>query len=227
MISVIIPTLNEVKNLPHLLVRLGNETTKHEVIVVDGGSDDGTPDAARRYGAQVVEMDAGRGNQLRRGAEQASGGILLFLHADSEFPVGGLNSIDQIFATSTEIVGGNFRLLFGGKTKFSRLLTCYYALIRSCGYYYGDSAIFVLRKVYDTIGGVRPIALMEDFDFVRRMERFGKTMCIKDPPLVTSSRRFENRNLIGVVFSWLKIHILYRLGVSPKRLAEIYYCRRY
>jgi hypothetical protein len=92
------------------------------------------------------------------------------------------------------LVGGNFRLVFDGASRFSKWLTCFYAQIRWLGFYYGDSGIFVRRRVYDNVGGFRPIALMEDWDFVRRLERSGKTCCIADPALITSSRRFAGRS---------------------------------
>ena len=63
---------------------------------------------------------------------------------------------------------------------------------------------------------------MEDLDFVRRLERFGRTCCIKDPPLITSSRRFDRRHPLNIVYGWAKLHALFWLGVSPDRLAEIY-----
>ena len=88
--------------------------------------------------------------------------------------------------------------------------------------YYGDSAIFVRRDVSKHLGGMRPIALMEDLNFVRRLEKFGPTVCIEDPPLITSSRRFEGRNPIFIVLGWLTTHILYRFDVSPETLAAIY-----
>lgn len=120
------------------------------------------------------------------------------------------------------MVGGNFRLLFDGDSGFSRWLTGFYAWIRARGLYYGDSAIFVRRRVYQDLGGLRPLALMEDYDFTRRLERRGKTRCIDDPPLVTSSRRFEGRRPTSIVLGWLKIHALYHLGISPDRLARLY-----
>jgi glycosyltransferase involved in cell wall biosynthesis len=120
MISVVIPTLNEAHNLPRLLAKLQQETTASEIIVVDGGSSDATTALARRLGARVVDSDPGRGVQLRRGADAASGDVLLFLHADSEFPAGGLERITESLAASADIVGGNFRLLFDGGSRFSR-----------------------------------------------------------------------------------------------------------
>jgi rSAM/selenodomain-associated transferase 2 len=222
MISVIIPTLNEERSLPALLSRLGEEQGGHEIIVVDGGSTDATARLARGHGVRVLTAPPGRGTQLCHGAGAASGTILLFLHADSIFPRGGLKRIETALVEEPRLVGGNFRLLFDGATPFSRWLIGFYARIRRIGLYYGDSGIFVRRQAYEALGGIRPMALMEDLDFVRRMERFGKTCCIIDPPLITSSRRFAGRRAPAIVFGWLKLHALFYLGVSPDRLAALY-----
>ena len=164
----------------------------------------------------------GRGQQLHAGAEAAGGDVLLFLHADCVLPPGALAQIEACLARSPAAVGGNFRLLFDGDTRFSRWLTGFYAWMRRYGLYYGDSAVFVRRRVYRAIGGIRPIALMEDYDFTRRLERAGPTLCITEPPLVTSSRRFTGRRADAIVWGWVKIHALYYLGVSPSRLARLY-----
>ncbi len=201
-ISVIIPTLNESANLARLLRRLDSEDVAHEVIVVDGGSRDNTLDLAREHGATVIQSPAGRGRQLRRGADAASGEILFFLHADSVLPEGGLLRIEETLSASPELVGGNFRLLFDGDTGFSRWLTGFYAWIRRRGLYYGDSGVFVRRSAYDALGGIRPISLMEDFDFTRRLEKLGETCCIEAPPLVTSSRRFQGKHPVRIVCGW-------------------------
>ena len=120
------------------------------------------------------------------------------------------------------MVGGNFRILFDGGGGFDRWLTGFYAWFRRYGLYYGDSGIYVRREAYRAMGGLRPIAVMEDFDFTRRLERYGETCCIADPPLVTSSRRFRGRHPVAIVWGWLKIHALYYFGVSPDRLARMY-----
>ena len=164
MITVIIPTLNEAPNVARLVHRLSREGAAHEVIVVDGGSADDTVGQALRHGATVIRSPAGRGHQLRRGADAAGGEILLFLHADCVFPTGGLLRIEETLAAAPRLVGGNFRLLFDGDTAFSRRLTDFYAWIRCRGLYYGDSGVFVRREAYDAMGGIRPIAVMEDFD---------------------------------------------------------------
>lgn len=222
MISVVIPTLNEAGTLARLLAELAAETVPHEVIVADGGSDDGTPAVAVAGGARLVVAPRGRGQQLAAGAAAAAGNILLFLHADSRFPAGGLDGIAERLAAEPPLGGGNFRLLFDGGDGFSRWLDGFYAFIRRHGLYYGDSGIFVRRAVYDRLGGIRPIALMEDYDFVRRLERSGPTCCIAEPPLHTSSRRFRGRQPAAIVAGWLWIHALFHLGMAPDRLARLY-----
>lgn len=222
LISVIIPTLDEVDKLPGLLADLAHQGAAHEVIVADGGSRDGTADLAQTRGATVLRAPRGRGQQLAEGAALARGDVLLFLHADSRFPTGGLARVADALAANPATVGGNFRLIFDGNDRFSLWLNDFYAWIRGHGFYYGDSGIFMRQSVYRQIGGVRPIALMEDYDLVRRLEAAGPTCCIDYPPLVTSSRRFEGRHPIAIVAGWLAIHALYYIGLPPRRLAVLY-----
>jgi glycosyltransferase involved in cell wall biosynthesis len=122
-ISVVIPTLDEAACLPGLLARLSEETPRPEIIVADGGSRDGTDRIALDHGARLVHAPRGRGQQLAAGAAAAGGGILLFLHADTDFPAGGLAAIAEALEGERELLGGNFRLVFDGATGFSRWLT--------------------------------------------------------------------------------------------------------
>jgi hypothetical protein len=85
-----------------------------------------------------------------------------------------------------------------------------------------DFGTFARRAVYQTLGGFHPIPLMEDLDLVRRLERFGRTCCIRDPPLITSSRRFEGRRPLGIFFGWVRLNAVFWVSVSPDRLAEIH-----
>ncbi|MFP6711681.1 MAG: TIGR04283 family arsenosugar biosynthesis glycosyltransferase [Rhodospirillales bacterium] len=223
MISVIIPTLNEAEYLASLLDSLARQKSDHQLLVVDGGSTDGTQNIAHKYSAEFVMSAKGRGQQLKAGAEFARGDILLFLHADSQFPSSGLAAIEKHIGDQANCVGGNFRLIFDGDTGFSRWLTKFYAWIRKRGVYYGDSGVFVRRGIYDKIGGIKAMALMEDFNFNRRMEKAGPTCCIIEPALITSSRKFEGRRSSAIIWGWLKIHALYYLRISPEKLAQYYY----
>lgn len=220
-ISVIIPTLNEAQSLPAALAAVAGRNTPSDIIVCDGGSTDETLDVARRYGATVVSSQRGRGQQLHAGAARATGDILLFLHADTVLAPGALHAVRTALADPS-LGGGNFRVLFDGPSAFACWLTGFYAWLRRNGLYYGDSVVFIRRSVFDTIGGIRPIALMEDYDLTRRLERHGPTICIDDPPVVTSSRRFDGRRPWRIFTQWLVIHALYHARVSPDRLAKLY-----
>lgn len=222
MISVVIPIVNEAARLPALLRVLAGESAIGEVIVVDGASDDGGPAVARAFGAQVLTTERSRGAQLNAGAAMASGDVLWFLHADSRPSPGCVAAISDALDADPEVVGGNFRLFFDGDDGFSRWLDGFYGWIRRHGFYYGDSGVFVRRKTYDALGGIQALALMEDYDFNRRLERAGRTVCLCQPAMVTSSRRFRGRHPVAIVSGWLLIHALFHCGVDPARLARLY-----
>ena len=225
LISVVIPTLNEQAALGRLLQELeADRSASFETIVSDGGSEDATDFVARGAGATVACGPQGRGQQLATGASVARGDIIWFLHADSRIAPGSLKAIRNAVGRNGA-TGGNFRLVFDGQDGFSDWLTGFYAWFRRRGLYYGDSGIFIRRDVLDAIGGVRPIALMEDYDLSRRLERHGGTCCIESPALTTSSRKFANRHPAVIFYGWLKMHALYAIGVSPTRLARLYYRR--
>lgn len=227
MISIIIPTLNESANLPALLAALTDESAANEIIVVDGGSTDGTQEIARRSGVRVIEAAPGRGNQLRVGAAAATYDVLWFLHADCRVASGACAAICRELAAVPNAPGGNFRLLFDGDDKFSRWLDGFYARIRAKGIYYGDSGVFVRRSAYEALGGIPPLALMEDYDFNRRLERLGPTVMIENPPLITSSRRFAGRRKWAIITGWLLIHALFYLRVPAPWLAWLYDSNRH
>ncbi|WP_299619839.1 TIGR04283 family arsenosugar biosynthesis glycosyltransferase [Pelagibius sp.] len=220
-LSIVIPTLNEAERIGALVEALRRQDPDSDILVIDGGSSDETLSRALKAGARALRGVRGRGQQLALGAEVAEGDVILFLHADSTLGNGALKALREALADPA-VAGGNFRILFDGARRFDRWLTGFYAWFRRRGLYYGDSAIFVRRSVLEAIGGIRPVALMEDFDLCRRLERHGKTVCIEEPPVVTSSRRFEQRWPPRIVAGWLLIHGLYYLGLSPDLLARIY-----
>lgn len=221
MISVIIPTFNEAARLQALLAKLADTDELYEVIISDGGSDDDTVDIAMTWGARCEIGPLGRGQQLVRGADIAHGEILLFLHADTGLPANALTQIRKALETPF-VMGGNFKLRFDGDSEFASWLNGYYAWLRSKGFYYGDSAVFVRRTAYNKLGGILPISLMEDYDFVRRMERAGCTVCLNDPGATTSSRRFEGREPWRIFWQWIYLHALFHLRVPSSVLAKLY-----
>ena len=215
--SVIIPTLNEAPRIAGLLERVRADAPDCEIIVVDGGSTDDTAALAAASGATVLQAGRGRGRQLAFGAGEARGNVLVFLHADTVWPAGAFTALRRE-TSDVDVIGGNFRLVFDGGTRFADWLTDFYAWFRGHGLYYGDSVIFIRRDIYQALGGIRPMPVMEDFDLRQRMERHGGTVCVQDPPIVTSSRRFKNRHPAAIFMHWLVVHGLYYAGLSNGRL---------
>lgn len=227
MISIIIPTLNEIVALPSLLAVLTSETVEKEIILVDGGSDDGTWEEALSWtehnpSVYALQSEPGRGKQLQVGVNKAEGDILFFLHADTSLQTGTLEAIQNAFTDNPMLIGGNFQLVFEGKRLFYRFMNHFYGWIRLFGLYYGDSGTFIRRSAYDALGGFRSLPIMEDYDLVRRMERYGRTCCIQEPVITTSTRRFEGKTPLQMFWLWGKMHVLYALGVSGTRLEKHY-----
>jgi rSAM/selenodomain-associated transferase 2 len=218
MISVIIPTYNEEATIGVLLSQLREQAPEGDIVVADGSSADSTAALAQAF-ARVVVTPANRGLQLNRGARAAHGEVLLFLHADVEFPAGGLAAIERVLA-DPDVVGGNFTLEFSGGDFPSRVFTRIDRWRRRFGIFYGDSGIFVRREVFERLGGFREWPVLEDYDFARRMLRAGKSVCL--PQVVRVSSRRWNGRLLRTLAAWLFIQSLYFLRVPPAWLARWY-----
>ncbi len=218
-LSIIIPTLNEAAMIRQLASSLNHLRGQVELIVADGGSQDETVVRARECGLQVIEAPHGRGRQMNAGANLASGDVLLFLHADTQLPEGALTMIESLLEDE-RVCGGNFSLIFDGKSREARLLTRLYPLLRLGGMCYGDSAIFIRRSVFEQLGGYRDYPIFEDCDLYRRMRKIGKFVRLP-AAAVTSSRRFEGRFLRTFAL-WATMQVLYWLGVDPNRLNRWY-----
>ncbi len=225
LVSVLVPTLDEARELPRLLDHLAALHGRWEIIVADGGSRDGTPAIAREHPARprLVEQRGGRAAQLNAAARTAGGELLLFVHADSRLPCDAYASLAEACRTPA-VVGGNFALRFGNDgaaAPFERTLGAVYRLQRRHGFYYGDSSIWVTRAAFAALGGYREIAIMDDYDFVRRLERSGPTRCLPGPA-TTSSRRWRAAGITRTVLTWFVIRWLFVAGVGPARLARLY-----
>lgn len=192
-----------------------------EVIVADADSPDGTAALARASGAFVVTAPRGRGPQLDAGARAATGDVLIFLHADATLGPGARGAICQAL-TDPQVQGGNFRLVFEPRTRWARVFSWANDVRRRwLRIYYGDSALFVRREVFQTLGGFSPLPLFEDYEMVRRLERRGRTTYLRSVEVSASARRFQHAPF-RTLFVWTGLQILYSAGVSPARLARLY-----
>jgi rSAM/selenodomain-associated transferase 2 len=225
MVSIIVPALNEASHIAGTVAALRALEGEKEILLVDGGSDDETMLVAAHFGATVLQSSRGRGTQQHAGAVAARGSVLWFVHADTIPPPDAISHI-KIALEDSSVVGGNFGLTFDGPSRAARQLTAIYPTLRRLNLCYGDSGIFVRRPVYDAIGGFRSFALFEDLDLLKRLRRAGRFVHLKTR-IVTSSRRFEDRNFGAMWMHWTALQILYWAGVHPNTLANWYRQARY
>jgi rSAM/selenodomain-associated transferase 2 len=219
-LSVIIPTLNEARCIEATLDAVARLRGRVEVIVVDGGSSDGTADLVRRREMGLIEAERGRGSQLHAGACAAGGEVLWFLHADTLPPEDAAECIAAALVDPA-VVGGHFAIRFDGRRAAARVLTWIYPRLRWLGLCYGDSGIFVRREAYQRAGGFRPYPIFEDLDLLRRLGRLGRLARLP-AAVVTSSRRFEGRSFTLTFAWWTVLQVLYWAGVPPRMLGRMY-----
>lgn len=219
-ISVVIPTLNAEDTLGAAIASVGGQVL--EVIVVDGGSSDGTERIAEAESARLVTSERGRGEQLSAGGAAAASDWLLFLHADTRLSADWQNEAAHFIGDPANAGrAAVFTFALDDPSPQARRLERIVAWrTRRLGLPYGDQALLISRQFYDRLGGFRPMPLMEDVDIVRRIGR--RNLAVLKASAVTSSARYRRggwwarpaRNIICLT--------LYFLGVPPRMLARIY-----
>jgi rSAM/selenodomain-associated transferase 2 len=218
-VSVIIPALNEAERI-EAAVRSAFDAGACEVLVSDGGSSDATRDLAMAAGAVVISGETRRARQMNRAADQATGNVVLFLHADTTLPSTAVR--DALDAVANGALLGGFRLSFREPSRRLRLAAAMINLRTSltrCPW--GDQAQFLSREVFLRQGGFRDMAILEDYELAVRMKRQGRTV-ILPTPVITSGRRFLAKGILRTaVINW-RIILGWRLGVSPEELAKKY-----
>ena len=223
-ISVIVPVLNEAKTIAATLEALRG-LAPYETIVVDGYSADGTALIAANFAVKIYTSERGRARQMNYGAQQASGDVLLFLHADTRLPGSALADIAGALK-NPGCVAGRFDVELDGKhwllPVVARLIS-YRSRISKVGT--GDQAIFVRREVFERMKGFPEVPLMEDIAFCRALKRLGGIACLRSR-VVTSARRWEADGVWRTILRMWIIKLLYFAGVSPARLKRFYADRR-
>ncbi len=214
-ISVIVPVYNEEKIIHGTLENLSKHSPG-EIIVVDGGSTDGTVPIASQW-AKVIRSSKGRAHQMNIGARCAKGDVFLFLHADTRLPEYGLEKIMREISEGSE--AGRFRMCFDDR---SWLFKIYESYTRFHFFSYGDQGFFVTRNVFETLAGFNESVPFEDIDFYRRLRRLTKPVIIEDP-VVTSARRFSNVGLVRQKIINLLLVGLYSFGADVRHLKNKLY----
>jgi rSAM/selenodomain-associated transferase 2 len=220
-LSVIIPVWMEAGSVTATLRALRPiRAHGHEVIVVDGGSTDGTGDLARPLCDRVVSSEKGRAVQMNAGAAVARGELLLFLHADTRLPHNALDHLAGFFRSRR--AWGRFDVRLSGQRPVFRMIAWFMnQRSRLTGICTGDQAMFVRRDVFEALAGFHPMPLMEDVEFSRRLCLVSRPFCIKEP-VVTDSRRWEKYGTWRTIFLMWQLRWRYWRGQSPESLAQIY-----
>ncbi len=208
--------------MPRLLARLRSlERQGCEVLIVDGGSDDGGAERATQAGFRVLSSPKGRARQMNQGAAHATGDVLLFLHADTELPDGAPVSIRRALQRSGA-PWGRFDVVIDGTHPMLRVVAKLMNLrSRWTGIATGDQAIFVTRAAFDVVGGFPDQPLMEDIELSRRLLQRARPACIGDPVL-TSGRRWESRGVWRTVLLMWRLRWAYWRGAPAEQLAQRY-----
>lgn len=219
-ISVIIPTLNEERNIAKALENARG--VKIERIVADGGSNDRTRDIVKEYNVKLIYSNKGRAIQQNAGAQCAKGEILLFLHADSSLPRGFDSAIRQAYVNNFSF--GAFSLgIDAGGLGFRATEIIANARSKYLGLPYGDQAIFVDKKLFEDVGGFPIIPIMEDFLLIKNLTKItGTKPKILSQKVMTSPRRWQQHGLCRVFFINQLVILGYYAGVSPDELANFY-----
>lgn len=220
-LSVVVPTLQAASVLPGTLEAL-RPGAPGQVIVVDGGSSDGTSQIAEREGARLIAAERGRGCQLAAGARAASGNWLLFLHADTRLAAGWPLAAQSFMAKTGEgWRAGWFRLAFDDQSSAARRVA---GLAnwrsRRLGLPYGDQGLLIPRSFYQALGGYGRQPLMEDVELVRRIGR--RRLAELPATAVTSADRYRRGGWWGRPARNLTLLGLFFLGVPPTLLARLY-----
>lgn len=223
-ISIVVPVYNESAALPGFLDAMESlleaDPRGTELVLVDGGSDDGTVEHARRAGWPVHPVGRGRALQMNEGARRAGGDLFLFLHVDTRLPAGALERIRR--AVEEGALGGWFAVRLDSERPLlrlaGRLITWRSRLTRVAS---GDQAIFIRREAFEELGGYAALPLFEDLDLCRRLKRLGRVVSL-EPPVVTSCRRWERWGIWRTILKMWALRGLYYIGVDAALLARYY-----
>ncbi len=219
-LSIIVPVLNEADGVVDALAVLAPARANGvEVIVVDGGSQDGTADLARPHCDRVIAAPRGRATQMNAGAAAARGGVLLFLHADTRLPA----DADVMVLSGLQRSGrcwGRFDVTIDGRHPLLPMVAALMNLrSRLTGICTGDQAMFLTRSAF--AGGFPEIPLMEDIALSKRLKRVSRPLCLA-ARVTTSGRRWETRGVVRTILLMWRLRLAYFFGASPDALARRY-----
>jgi len=219
--TIVIPTLNEEAEIQACLMRLQKfREDGFEVIVVDGGSIDKTPQLAEGLCDQLISTRQGRAAQMNAGAVKAKGEFIFFLHVDTQLPEKLPELVSAIEAGTA--CWGRFDVeLSGGHWSFRVIESMMNLRSRLTGIVTGDQVIFVSQKLFREVAGFPDIALMEDIAMSQILNNIVSPLCLRQK-VIASSRRWEKHGIINTIVKMWWLRLSYFMGVDPVRLARQY-----
>lgn len=214
--------LNEAAALPELIAHLSIWREREcEIVLVDGGSTDGSAQLARAAGVRVIDSARGRALQMNAGAALCRGEILLFLHADTRLPDAADVAVRCAMANADRH-WGRFDVRIDGRPAMLRVVAAAMNLrSRLSGIATGDQAIFVRRALFEAVGGFPELALMEDIELCTRLRRHTRPVSLRER-VRTCGRRWEQRGVWRTIVLMWRLRWAYWRGVPAERLAEAY-----
>ncbi len=220
-LSIIVPVLNEPAIADHLARLAPLRARGAQVVVVDGGSTDGTLERAKAFADLALSAPRGRAAQMNAGAAVARGQILLFLHADTDLPQNADAMVDEAVAARRR-AWGRFDVRIAGRHPLLPIVAgMMNARSRATGIATGDQAIFVTREAFSAVGGYPDQPLMEDIALSRALKRLSPPVCLR-AKVTTSGRRWETHGVLRTILLMWRLRLAYRLGADPRRLARAY-----
>ncbi len=220
-LSIIVPMLNELDTLPDLMAHLQQwQRLGCEVLLVDGGSDDGSADIAEAIGFKVIRSARGRALQMNAGAAAAKGSILLFLHADTRLPEDGL---EHILGALKKHRWGRFNVHISGEARMLRVVAFFINLrSRLTNIATGDQALFIEKTLFDKVHGFPAQPLMEDIELSKRLRYFERPACLS-AKVITSGRRWIKCGIWRTIRLMWILRWAYWRGVPAEQLVKRYY----
>lgn len=221
-LSIIVPVLNEARQLPSFLQHLMLWKSKGcEVLLVDGGSTDDTVSMVREMGLSIMAAKCGRANQMNAGAATTKGQMLLFLHADTYLP-DKANQIIHHALTNKRHAWGRFNVCITGASQVLPIIATLMNIRSSItGIATGDQAMFMTRTAFDEVKGFPVLPLMEDIALSVELKKISAPICLKCK-VTTSGRRWEKKGVLRTVLLMWRLRFAYWRGVPAYRLAEMY-----
>ncbi|WP_236244284.1 TIGR04283 family arsenosugar biosynthesis glycosyltransferase [Streptomyces sp. CC210A] len=219
-VSIVVPVLNEEDTIVAALTRLRRDFPGCELVVVDGGSTDATAQLAAPL-AVLVRSERGRARQMNAGARHCTGDVLWFVHVDTEVAPAALGQILTVMS-DPRVVGGGLTLRFDRRSPgLDYLAYTSNARARHLRHIFGDQAMFVRRSVFDELGGYPDLAIMEDLEMSRRLDRRGR-LALLPATSTASARRLVAHGVWRMTVFMQYLKVLYFAGVDPERIGRRY-----